>query len=221
MSDLRINDANLPPECVKDLQVYLRTSEIIAREVDGGFQADILGVPCVLACSGLGLDSLLVLIAARPLESGRWNFGTCFHELPGATEEASPQRRFRMRFLTLRRSLWLFVWGRDVKQADVRVLLASNPGFRLWTRERGAADAAALFDTLGFDARELQAVPHASWRAASGEQDVPPGNAYAGASASGLFLWGDLNETSPTGAQGNASALTLLTDGLEIGRAHV
>ena len=214
MSDLRINDANLPPECVKDLQVYLRTSEIIAREVDGGFQADILGVPCVLACSGLGLDSLLVLIAARPLESGRWNFGTCFHELPGATEEASPQRRFRMRFLTLRRSLWLFVWGRDVKQADVRVLLASNPGFRLWTRERGAADAAALFDTLGFDARELQAVPHASWRAASGEQDVPPGNAYAGASASGLFLWGDLNETSPTGAQGNASALTLLTDGL-------
>lgn len=216
MSDLRINSTTLPDACARDMQVYLRTSEIVALEAKA-FKADVLGVPCAVNCVGLGKDSPLVIIAARPVDDGAsvgvspgWNFGKCFHELPGASVEASPRRGFRMRYLTLKQSLWLFVWGRDVKQDDVRNLLASAPWFDDWRRARGAADANVFFDTLGFDKRELQAVPHASWRG----KNALPGGQGANTSTSGLFLWGDLAETSPIGSQAQSSELALLTGGL-------
>jgi hypothetical protein len=229
MSDRIINSTTLPDACVRDMQVYLRTSEIVAPEAQA-FKTDVLGVPCAVNCVGLGKDSSLVIIAARPVDDGasvgvspgwiiiephgetsiRWNFGKCFHELPGASVEASARRGFRMRYLTLKQSLWLFVWGRDVKPVDVRNLLASAPWFDDWRRARGATDANVFFDTLGFDTRELQAVPHASWRG----KNALPGGQGANTSTSGLFLWGDLAETSPIGSQIQSSELVLLTGGL-------
>src|SRR5262245_48401171 len=109
MSDLRIDSSTLPDKCVEDMEVYLRTKEIVAQEVSGGHQATILGLPCRVNCYGARKDSSLVIIAARPVKDSGWNFGKCFPELPGASEEGAPKRQFRMRFLTLTGQSQVFV----------------------------------------------------------------------------------------------------------------
>jgi hypothetical protein len=209
MSDIQIDSEAVPPKCLQDIQVYLRTTPIVAKAVQS-YQADILGVPCRVDCEGLGKDSSLVIIAARPVETATWNFGNCFRELPGGAEERSPERPFRMRFLTLSHSLWLFVWGRDVKQADVRDRLAAAPWFQEWTKDRKASDARAMFDSLGFDSSELQAVPHASWRSRDGESKPLQSGPGEETSTGGLFLWGDLAETGAIGSASQATEVALL-----------
>ena len=182
--------------------MYLGTKQIVAEEeVDGGHRSNILGVLCRVNCVGLGTDSSLVIVAARPVEDTRWNFGHCFPQLPGASEEWSPERLFRMRFLTLKNSLWLFVWGRDVQPGVVRERLAATTWFKEWaaqrrTTARNEEDLKAFFDTLGFKESELQAEPHASWRTTDAVGTSLVSGQGAKTSTSGLFLWGDIEQTS-------------------------
>ncbi len=201
MNNLQVNNATVPSECVEQMQAYLDTDHIDAQEIDGGHEGQVLGVPCRVNCEGAGKDSSLVIVAARPVEHARWNFGDCFPELPGASEEWSPGRLFRMRFLTLRNSLWLFIWGRNVQAAVVRERVAATAWFKEWAAQRGATETSeegleALFDTLGFDASELQADPHTSWRESDGGGESSAGDQDAKTSTSGLFLWGDVQQTS-------------------------
>ena len=209
MNKLQLGSDSLPHDCVKDMQTYLRTAQIVANEVQGGYEATVLGVPCRVNCEGLGKDSTLVIIAARPVDGALWNFGKCFPELPGASEEAEAERPFRMRFLTLRKSLWLFVWGQNVTNEQVQSCLTNATWFQQWAIDRGQADANSWFGKLGFDRRELQIVPHATWKdreaGSTSTTTAPAGKT----SSSGLFLWGDLEEASNS-AQTGGGALALM-----------
>lgn len=205
MSDQLLDSSTLPDKCVGDIEVYLRTRKIV---VDGKNEATLLGVPCQVHCEGAGRDSSLVILAARPLASAEWNFGKCFPELPGKSGES----RFRMKFLTLKRSLWFFVWGRDVTNDGVRSCVVNAPWFQEWAREeRQEADANAYFTTLGFDKNELQAVPHATWSKTNAGRDSSTSSSGDKSSTSGFFLWGDLNETNPSAPAG-IGELALLSE---------
>ncbi|HAC65167.1 MAG TPA: hypothetical protein DCF68_16965, partial [Cyanothece sp. UBA12306] len=203
MSELTIDQSTLSSDCVKNLQRYLNTEQIVTQQVDNTSQGQVLGVLCKINSIGVNPDSSLVIIAAQPLENTSWNFGTCFPSLPGAEEESSLQRLLRMRFLTLQKALWLFIWGQDIQTGVVKEQIATTDWFQAWAKEQGITDTSpenlrTFFDSLNFTENELQSEPKASWRRLAGinqntETGEDPNNPV-----SGLFFWGDVWQTSAT-----------------------
>ncbi|MHC4327807.1 MAG: hypothetical protein ACYSWW_06760 [Planctomycetota bacterium] len=203
-AELRLDSSTLPPECVQQMQAYLGTRRIVAQELDGGHQGTVLGVSCRVDYGGLGQNSPLVIVAARPKEDARWNFGDCFPRLPGVWDDLSAIELFRLRFLTLKKALWLFVWGRHVEKGQVRDHLAATAWFKEWAQQREVADTSeeglqAFFDTLGFEARELQIDPQVGGSSDDGGSGFVSHASEAKISRGGLFLWGDVAQTKLIG----------------------
>ncbi len=186
-ADLLLDSSTLPPDCVQQMQVYLGTRRINADEVDGAHRGAVMGEWCRIDCEGLGRDSPLVIVAARPQGDAPWNFGDCFPRLPDGSSEPNALDLFSMRSLTLKKTLWLFVWGRQVETGSVRDRVAATAWFKEWAEQRGETKTTkpglkAFFDTLGFYARDLSADPFGG-----------------GSSQCGLFLWGDVAQTTSIG----------------------
>ena len=198
---LLLDSSTLPPDCVQQMQEYLGARRIVAQEADGGHEGTVMGVWSRVDCEGLGADSTLVVVAARPQGDAPWNFGDCFPRLPGAWGDSIAVELFRMRSLTLNKALWLFVWGRHIEPGMVRDRVASTKWFKEWAVQREVADTSApglkaFFDTLGFDARELQAAPQGGGSLDHGVIEADSGAGEATGSRGGLFLWGDVAQTT-------------------------
>lgn len=191
MSDLTLSPASLSQACLDELSKYLDTSTLPAMPDTGTL--DLLGVPCNIIFTSANSDSSLTIIAASPQPNSDWNLGDCLPQLPGADEETSPSRLFRMRFLTLDKSLWLFVWGENIQPQHIRDQLIAADGFKNWANLHGVSDTsdagyAEFFNSLGIDLTAIALTDTES-------DSVTNSNT----TSSGLFIWGDLQQTSPNG----------------------
>ena len=200
MSNRRALQNMVPIACANDMRQAIGLSHVPA---DGAVMG-LLGTQVKFELTGAAPTSDLVILCAQPVDDTNWDFGSAFPQLPGSWGSQGGDM-FHLRFLSLEKSLWIYIWSRIPDLGPVETALKTNSIFTDW-----ATDEKFDLDANGLAATDLLEVPRKRRKLTV----ATPAKTHEDPSFSSFQMWGELGDsktTISTNSTGNDVAQTVAT----------